>query len=115
MGSSREPVPFCIFGSRTEGSKPRSMAMPRPTNAMPMTRVTHGRRSSIERAKALRSTPRMKNTVMNPAETDRPTARARRDAAPRIAGGVLHAEEVRQVRRQHGEPARVDRGHHARR
>ena len=31
-----------------------------------------------------------------------------------VAGGVLGAEEVGQVGRQHGEPARVDGGHHPR-
>ena len=105
--------PLSNRGMRIFGSKPRNMATPSPNRMNPNTTVTQGSELSIWLFTDDRSTPKTRKTRMKPAVRTSPTNKHAEHGADPGRGALVHAGEEREVRRQHGEPARVDGGEHA--
>ena len=76
--------------------------------------VIHGNHSSTARDRWEIRAPIVVNTATKPRVTTAPTARARATPARRVLVGrpAVQAQEEGQVGREHGEAARVHRGHH---
>ena len=75
--------------------------------------VTHGSQDSIELMEAVNTMPSTPNTNTNPAVMVAADDQGPQQVGPGVVVGALEPEEERQVGRQHGEPARVHRRHHA--
>ena len=113
--SPRLSPPLFRRGMEILGSKPASMAIPSTTMSPLTTSVIHGPRSAmVEVATSDEvSAPMVPKNATNPAVRVRPTSSPRSTLRPRFRGLLPAADpqEVGQVGREHGEPARVDRGH----